>query len=339
VSAKPSSFARDTDDTDVFELGEFPLQSGVVFPGLVLAYRTYGRLRKDKSNVILLNTPFGARHHELEWMLGPEGLFDTDKYFVVIPDMFGNGVSSSPSNSSFRYLGAWPLFTIYDNVMAQHRLLTDRLGINKVALACGWSMGGMQAYQWASLYPAQVDRLAVICGAARVSPHNFVFLEGVKTALHAVSEIGVERTLRSVGRIYAGWALSQAFYRNEAWRTLGYRSLEDFLVRYWEEGFLKRDPENLLAHIHTWQAADISANRQFQGNFERALQAIQANTLLLPGDTDLYFPVVDNRLELEHLKRGRLMSIPSIWGHRAGNPVSNVQDAMFLRNALTLLLE
>lgn len=325
-------------NTEIYDLGDFQLQSGVVFPGLTLAYNAYGQLRQDKSNVILLNTPFSAQHQELEWMLGPKGLFDTNKYFVVIPDMFGNGISPSPSNSSFRHLGRWPHFTIYDNVAAQYQLLSEGLGIDKLALACGWSMGGMQAYQWACLYPQKVERLAVICGAARVSPHNFVFLEGVKTALHSVAEHDHERALRAVGRIYAGWALSQAFYRNEAWRTLGYHSLEDFLVRYWEEGFLKRHPENLLAHIRTWQTADISANTRFQGNFERALQAIEADTLLLPGDTDLYFPVVDNRLELEHLKRGKLSAIPSVWGHRAGNPVSNAQDTEFLRNAITTLL-
>lgn len=336
MRTSPSTFEDVMDDTKVYTLGDFALQSGVVIRDLTLAYQTYGELRQDKSNVILLNTPFGARHHELEWMLGPDSVFDTDKYFVVIPDMFGNGVSPSPSNCAFRHLGRWPHFTIYDNVVAQQRLLTEELGISEVALACGWSMGGMQAYQWACRYPESVKRLAVICGAARVSPHNYVFLEGVKTALQSVDDR--EQALRNVGRIYAGWALSQAFYRNEAWRTLGYRSLEDFLVGYWEEGFLKRDPDNLLAHIRTWQSADISANTLYQGNFERALQAIQANTLLLPGDTDLYFPVVDNRLELEHLKHAKLSSIPSIWGHRAGNPVGNAQDMSFLRNALRALL-
>ena len=106
--------------------------------------------------------------------------------------------------------------------------------------------------------PASPDAAAVICGAARCAPHNFVFLEGVRTCLQAART--PQDGLRAMGRIYAGWALSQTFYRRELWRGLGFKDLEDFLVRSWEASFLRRDMRDLLAQLWTWQSGDISAN-------------------------------------------------------------------------------
>jgi homoserine O-acetyltransferase len=333
-------------DYQIFDAGDVLLQSGATYRGAALAYKTYGKLNAAGSNAILLATPFGAQHTELEWMLQPDGVLNGRRYFVIIPDLFGNGLSSSPSNAGASDgAGRWSDFTIYDNVRIQHRLVTEVLGIRRLALACGWSMGGQQAYHWAALYPEMVERLAVICGSARTSPHNHVFLEGVKAALTSdpavfASTAGAahERALRAVGRIYAGWALSQTFYREETWRTLGYGSLEEFLVGYWEGGFLKRNVANLLAHIWTWQHADISANPMYDGDLVQALRAIRARSLIMPSETDLYFPVEDNRAEVKSMRCATLLPIPSIWGHRAGMPARHPPDRHFLQQALQGLL-
>lgn len=331
----------------LFEIRNLQLQSGLVRPRSVLSYQTYGQLNRNRSNAILLATPFGARHESLEWMLKAGGLLDISRYFVIVPDMFGNGLSSSPVQEDEAVpQDPWTNFTIYDNVIAQYRLVTGVLGISRLALVTGWSMGGQQAYQWASAFPALVDRLCVICGSAKTSPHNFVFLEGIKAALINILEVGCgdndaamrHRALRSVARIYAGWALSQAFYREEVWRRLGYSSLEEFLQCYWEKSFLERQPENLLAHIWTWQHADISANTHHAGNLPSALAGIRARALLMPCETDLYFTVDDSRLELKHLRNAALLPIRSLWGHRAGMPVHDVADQAYIKEALEQLL-
>ena len=141
-----------------------------------------------------------------------------------------------------------------------------------------------------------------------------------------------------MGRVYAGWALSQAFYREELWRTTGASSLEDFLVQGWEGNFLRRDANNLLAHIWTWQRADISANEKYRGDLVAALKAIRARALIMPSETDLYFPVEDNRREVAHMPAAELRPIPSLWGHRAGMPAQNPADARFLNDSLKQLL-
>ena len=333
-------------ETPYFDAGAVVLQSGLTHRNTRLAYQTHGTLNAERSNVILWLTPFGAQHGDIEWMIGPDRALDPTRYFIVTPDLFGNGLSSSPSNAVAPANGSrWPNFTFADNVRIQHRMLQENFGIERIALACGWSMGGMQAYHWAALFPDAVDRLAVICGAARTSPHNQVFLEGVKATLTADAHFQdgrftgfPERGLRAMGRVYAGWAMSQTFYRDELWRQTGCSSVEDYLVANWEGNFLKRDPNNLLAHIWTWQHGDISANETFGGDLKGALAAIRARALIMPSATDLYFQVEDNRREVATMPHAELRVIPSDWGHRAGMPVNNPVDCAFIEAALRELL-
>ncbi|MBC7501185.1 MAG: alpha/beta fold hydrolase [Herminiimonas sp.] len=334
-------------DYKMFEAGNVVLQSGLTCRNARLAYQTYGTLNSDRSNVILLMTPFSAQHTDIEWQIGAGRAFDPTRYFIVIPNMFGNGLSTSPSNTPAPFNGTrYTHFTVADNVRIQRRMLQETFGIDRLALATGWSMGGMQAYHWAALFPDSVERLAVVCGAAKISPHNHVFLEGVKATLTADPHfqdggfVGIpERGLRAMGRVYAGWAMSQTFYREELWRQTGCSSLEDYLINSWEGNFLRRDADNLLSHLWTWQHGNIGANEIYGGDFTKALQAITARALIMPGSTDLYFQVEDNRLEVAHMRNAELRVIESDWGHRAGMPVQYPEDARFLDAAIMSLLE
>ena len=333
-------------DYSIFNAGNVVLQSGLTFRGAELAYKTYGVLNTDKSNAILYMTSFAAHHYDVDWLIGPGRALDTDRYFVIVPNLFGNGLSSSPSNAIEPFNGnRWPYFTIADNVSVQHKLLTETLGITSLELACGWSMGGLQAFQWSSYYPTMVKRMAVLCGAAKCSPHNQVFIEGVRATLttdpayqNGTFVSRPEKALRAIGRNYAAMAMSQTFYREEMWRAAEFSSLEDFLVMFWEANFLKRDANNLLSHLWAWQNANIANNEKYQGDFKAALRAITAKSLLMPGTTDLYFQVEDNRLEAEQMQDARLLPIVSDWGHRAGLPAANKEDAIFITEAIRDLL-
>src|SRR5581483_12338741 len=108
------------------------------------------------------------------------------KYFIVIPNMFGNGLSTSPSNAPPPYdRGRCPHFTMYDNVVQQRRLLREVFGIERLKLVVGFSMGGQQSFNKGACFPEMVERIAPICGSAKTARHNFVFLEGAKAALTA----------------------------------------------------------------------------------------------------------------------------------------------------------
>ncbi len=333
-------------DFKVFELGDLRLQCGMILPKAQLAYQTYGTLAPDKSNVVLYPTSYGAQHMDIEWLIGPGRILDSEEYFIVIPNMFGNGLSSSPSNMAEPYgMGRFPAFSHWDNVQAQRRLLAEVFAVERLALVYGWSMGAQQALHWGAIFPDLVENICAVCGSARTTPHNKVFLEGVRatlTADPAWQEGGFAarpvRGLRAMGRLYAGWAMSQAFYREGKHLELGFASLEDYLVRAWEANFLRRDGDDLLSMLATWYRSDISDNEIYQGDLAAALGAIRARAMIMPSRTDLYFTPEDSERECGQMANAEFRPIESIWGHRAGNPIDNTDDEAFLRNAVQALL-
>lgn len=334
-------------DYKIYELGDFTFQSGATLRGAQLAYKTFGTLNEAKDNVIVYPTWYSGQHYDNEWLVGPGMALDPEKYFIIIPNMFGNGLSSSPSNTPEPYNASrFPNVTAFDNVKAQHKLVTEHLGISRIRLVTGWSMGALQAFHWGAMYPDMIDLLAPFCGSAKCSRHNFVFLEGVKAALTADDAFQngwytskPQKGLRAAARVYAGWGFSQTFYRqNLDIEAMGYSSLEDFLVGFWEGFFLPKDANNLLTMLWTWQNGDISANETYNGDFKAALGAIKAKAYVMPGATDLYFPTEDSKNEVANMPNARFEPIPSVWGHFAGGPGTNPVDVKYLDDKLKELL-
>ncbi len=334
-------------DHELFDLGAFALQGGATLPAAKLAFKTYGTLSAAKDNVIVFPTAYNGLLEENAPRIGEGKALDPARYFIVTTALFGNSQSSSPSNTPAPHDGPrFPHVTIADNVRAQHRLVTERFGIERIALVTGFSMGGLQTYEWAAAYPAMVERIAPICGAARCARHNYVFLAGLKAALTAdahwnggdVTEKPVAG-LKAFGRIYAGWAFSQAFYREKVDMTaMGFASVDAFLEGFWDELFQGKDGNDLLAMLWTWQHADIADKPAYGGEFDKALAAITARAVVMPSATDLYFPVADSAYEVDRMVRARLTPIPSIWGHVAGNAGANAPDTTFMDDRLRELL-
>lgn len=331
---------------DIFEAGDVTLQSGVVLPAARVAYRTHGRLNAPRDNAIVYPTHYSGTHDSNAWAIGPGMALDPDRYFIIVPNMLGNGLSSSPSNTPAPHDGPrFPLVTVRDNVALQHRLATELFGIGTLALVVGHSMGAQQTFQWAALFPKMVQRIAPFCGSARTSRHNWLFLEGCKAALTADAAFSdgeystpPVRGIRAFARVYAGWAWSQTFFRQQLdIERLGMRSMEAFLTHGWEPSFLAHDANDLLAMLATWQAADIANDPRFDGDFEKALKAITAHAIVMPCRTDLYFPPEDSAIEVAHLPNAEMRVIPSVWGHMAGGGI-NPDDAKFINTALGELL-
>lgn len=334
------------DTYEIFNLGDVTLQSGVTLPSAFLAYKTYGKLNETKDNVVIYPTAFGDQHVNNEWLIGDGMALDPQKYFIIVPNLIGNGLSSSPSNTPAPFDKAnFPQVTIYDNVQLQYRLVTEKFGIQKIALVVGWSMGGLQSFQWAASYSDMVDRIASFCGNAKTWPQTYVVLDGLKAALMA--SVGSEYTkinqlaskdMRAVGRVYAGWGLSQTFYKEELYREMGFEELEDFLVGVWGNSFMSMDPHNVLAMLWTGQHADISANAAYNGAFDEALKSIKAVTYIMPGSTDLFCTAENNEYEANLVPNAEYHPIQSVWGHFAGRGI-NRTDNKFIDENLKRLLE
>ncbi len=319
----------------VLELGDLEVERGGVIHDARLVWQSHGTLNAAKDNVIVYPCSYTATHDDLAELVGPDLVLDPERWFVVITDMFSNGVSSSAADDP-----DFPaLVTAGDNVRAQRRLLEQEWGVDRVAAVYGFSMGAIQAYHWAALFPDVVERAIVVCGSARTAIHNQVFLSGLLRILEAAPEhLGdgrfstePEAALRAFGRVYAGWGLSQAFYRQELFRDgPGSPDLETFLRTEWEDRFGSRRAANLYAQARTWAEADISGG----GDLPSALAAIRARVLLMPSETDLYFRVADNAAELEHLTSAELHPIPTVHGHRAGNPLGLPDELDFVQTAV-----
>lgn len=328
----------------VYDIGDFKLQSGVTLKCAKIVAKVFG---SPENPCVVFPTWYSGTHEDNEWLIGSNKTLNPSKYFIVIFNMFGNGLSSSPSNQPPPFDGPrFPNVTLYDNIKAQHKVLTEQLHIREIESVLGWSMGAQQSFQWAAQFPDMVKSIVPFCGSAKTSIHNIVFLEGPKNALMTDAAFAdgwyksqPNKGIKAFARVYAGWGFSQAFYREKVYKTeLGYGSLEEFLVGFWEGYFLKKDANNLLCQIWTWQHGDISANELYNFNFEAALKAIKARAIVMPGSTDLYFPPVDNEAEVKLMPNAKFLPIPSIWGHWAGGPGTNPKDAQFIDNALKEVL-
>jgi homoserine O-acetyltransferase len=319
------------DEATTYDLGDFPLRSGAVLRDAKLVYATHGTLNAARDNVVVFPTAYGGTHEDNLYLIGPGKALDPERSFIICPNLFGAGLSTSPSNAAPGQTGAdFPYVSIVDNIEAQKRLVFDHFAVGTIALAVGFSMGAQQAYQWAVSAPDRVARCAPICGSARTAEHNIVFLDGIEATL-----LGAGKA--AVGRVWAGWGLSQTFYRDECWRPLGFDSREAFVQERYVASFEAADAHDLHAMLKTWRGANVGDTEPFGGDAAAALASIRALTLVMPSRTDLYFPPEDSAREIEHLASGELCVIESIYGHAAGGG-GNDADTAFIDAQLKRLL-
>lgn len=322
-----------------FTVGTFRTEGGVILPEARIVYGTYGRLNAARDNAILLPSHYMATFRGYEWLIGPGKALDTTRYFLVATELFGNGRSSSPSNTPEPYHGPrFPAMTIRDNVNAVHRLLTESLKITHLRAIIGFSMGAQQAFQWAVSHPSFADRIVATAGTAKNYPHGVVRLEGQIAALTADAAFmeGNYKTpptkgLQAFAVVWTGWLYSQEWWRKELWRARAKpgTTFEQILTNYRTHFIDGADANDLILQMRTWQYHDVGTTAGFGGNVEQALRSIRVPVLYMPSETDLYFPLGDARYEATFIPGVSLVPIPSLWGHTAG-AASNPADAEFL---------
>jgi len=223
-----------------------------------------------------------------------------------------------------------------DNVAAQSRLLQERFGVSRLPLIYGWSMGAQQAYQWAVSHPERVERICCLCGTARTSPHNRLFLLSLRQALTADPHWtgsgfrGVpEQGLRTYALIYASWAASQPFFR-----SIEEATVEQHVEERWLPAYRRHDPRDLIAMLDTWLANDVAGG----GDLAVALGRIRARAAVVACDRDLYFTAEDMAAEAAAIPGAQLHVLESLLGHRAGNPHASPPEQRQLRRIVDQLL-
>ncbi|MBU6119469.1 alpha/beta fold hydrolase [Hymenobacter siberiensis] len=331
----------------VFTIPNFRTESGTTLPLARVVYGTYGHLNAAHDNAILLPSHYMADRHGYEWLMGPGKALDTTKVFLVTSELFGNGHSSSPSNTPEPFHGPrFPVMTIRDNVAAVHQLLVNDLKINHLRAIIGFSMGAQQAFQWAVSYPTFADRLVATSGTAKTYPHGIVRLEGQIAALTADAAFQngdytapPTKGIEAFSVVWTAWLYSQEWWRLELWKADNKpgTTFEQVLHEYRTHFIPGADANDLILQMRTWESNNVGATTGFGGNVEKALRSIKAPILYMPSATDLYFPLTDARYEAAFIPGVVLKPIPSLWGHTAG-AAPNPADAKFLNDNIKQFL-
>lgn len=332
-----------------FVIANFKTESGVTLPQAHIVYGMYGHLNAAKDNAVLVPSHYMADFHGYEWLIGKDKALDPEKYFIVATELFGNGHSSSPSNTPEPLHGPrFPVTTIRDNVESVHWLLTEELKITHLRAIIGFSMGAQQAFQWAVSYPTFADRIVATCGTAKTYGHGIVRLEGQIAAIttDAAFQNGDYTTepkkgIEAFGVVWTAWLFSQEWWRRELWREGAppditfEKVLNDFRTNF----IPGADANDLILQMRTWEKHDVGTTPGFGGDLEKALHSIKVPFLYMPSETDLYFPVGDARYESGFMPTVTLKPIPSLWGHPAGAAASAADGKFLNENISTFLSE
>ncbi|MGE2834888.1 alpha/beta fold hydrolase [Mycobacterium sp. SMC-4] len=295
-------------------LPRISLEVGGELTDAQITYRTYGALSASGDNAVLLFTYYTGDDRSYQPWIGPGRPLDPGEHFVIVVNHLGGGVSTSPST----WGGAYPDVRLGDSVQAT-RLVLDALGVRRLRLAAGWSLGGMQALDFAARYPDCVTTVFALCSAARCSPVNQVFLDSVAATLSGddrTDEAAVRQRLDTFGRVYAGWAYCAQFFDEEVYREFGYTSPAD-VVRRWGADHQAMHAGDLMAALRMWRTADGGGSPDA---LRERLGRITARTVLMPSLTDTYFTAGENVLEAAWLADGEVRPLSSPLGHVAGRP-------------------
>jgi homoserine O-acetyltransferase len=351
-------------------VGPLELERGGELPVVRVAYETHGTLAADGSNAVLIVHALtgdshivgdpGPGHPTGGWwsgIVGPGKAIDTDRWFVVAPNMLG-GCQGTTGPASYapdgREWGSrFPFVTIRDQVDVQ-RALTDHLGIDRWAAVIGGSMGGMQALEWAITYPDRLDRVAVLAAPA-ISNADQIALNSVQLEAIRMDPTFAEGDYYDADEgPYQGLALARRM------ALLNYRSpteLNDRFERSWQSGvsplggggryavesyldyhgnkFTRRfDANSYLTLVSAMSSHDIGRGR---GGTVEALRRATARALVLGIDSDRLFPVPDQRHIAAHLPGNIDGTEPHVISSPFGHDGFLIEDALVGEQLVRLL--
>src|SRR5271170_5578110 len=349
LTASAQTAAPKTEPVEhAFIIHNFHIESGVTLPEAKIVYGTYGHLNAAGDNAILLPSHYMADMHGYDWLIGPGKALDPDGQFLITSELFGNGRSSSPSNTPEPFHGPrFPVTTIRDNVEAVHQLLTTELGVKHLQAVIGFSMGAQQAFQWAVSYPGFMDRIVATSGTAKTYGHGIVRNESEINAIttDAAFKNGDYTTepvkgIESFSLVWTGWLYSQEWWRREQWKTESPKATLAEVIDNYKHNFSPHaDANNLILQMRTWEKHNVGTTPGFNSDVEKALASIKAPVLYMPSETDLYFPVGDARYEAQFIPHCTLLPIPSLWGHPAGAGASPADESFLNQHIADFLKE
>lgn len=301
-------------------LGNFKLQSGQEILDCQLGYRIFGTLNKEKSNAILFPTWFqGTTKQIITWVPGLFKTIDTTKYCLILVDAFGDGVSSSPSNSVKQHGKLFPKFTINDMVTSEHSLLVDVLGIQKLSAVIGISMGGMQAFQWSISYPDFMDKFVSVVGTPQLYSHDLIGLNTLSKIIESDKDFQMDNNSNiASASMFFEYILTTA---SEKSKTM---SRDSFNI--WKQNIENQKPgewNNFYTQLNAWKQIDIA--KDFNGSLKMAAEKIKAKALIIVNEQDRVVNPLSS-IDLAKSLNAKLIVLSDESGHTACFKLWNTQQ-------------
>lgn len=307
----------------------FQLEAGGQLPGIQIAYHTYGELNADRDNVVWVCHALTANSEVADWwpgMVGDDCLLDPRRDFIICANMLGScygstyALSINPDTNT-PYFHDFPEVTVQDMVRGQ-RLLAAELGIRKIKMVIGGSMGGQQVLEWACQAPELVECAVPIATNARHSPWGIAFNESQRMAIEADQTWKEENERAGLAGMRAARAVALLSYRNydtylqtqadpESEKREGFRAIS--YQRYQGEKLERRF--DAFAYWALSKAMDSHNIGRGRGGLEKALAGIEARVLTIGVDSDLLFPIAEQELIARHTPGARFASVGSRYGH------------------------
>lgn len=287
------------------DLGNFQLENGQIIQNCRLGYRTFGRLNASRSNAILLPTWFGGTSQGKAFVANPGGIADSTQYFTIVVDALGNGVSSSPSNSTAQAGDQFPQFTIRDMVRSEYELVTKHLNLTHLYAVMGISMGGMQSFEWLVSYPTFMDKVVPIVGTPKQSSYDKL-MWGTQLTILERGNFSPE-AMKTTGDLHELNLTTPAYF-------LSHLKAEDepAFVQQKENGYVNTNPYNWASQLRAMIGHDI-----YRGRTVAELKSMIKAKLLVVVATQDHMVTPGMATELAKTLQVPLVELTSDCGHLA----------------------
>ncbi|MDE1192391.1 MAG: homoserine O-acetyltransferase [Arachidicoccus sp.] len=313
----------------------FALESGKIIPAFHLQYTTYGKLNAAKDNVVWVFHALTANSEAADWwpgLIGKGKLFDTEKYFVVCANIPGSAYGSiSPLDinpvTGEKYYHDFPLFTIRD-IVHTFQQLKNYLGIEKIAVGIGGSLGGMQLLEWAIEVPDVFDKIISIGTSAKTSPWAIALNASQRMAIEADSTWKNKSDDAGLNGLKAARSIALLSYRDYNTYELTQQGVTEASASlpideqiYRAETYQRYQGEKMVKRFNafsyyfitkTLDSHDVGRNR---GSIEKALNRIRAKALVMGISTDILFPPAEQETIARNIPNAELHIIDSLFGH------------------------
>ncbi len=314
----------------IFSSGQpLNLESGYVLPKYHLAYTTYGKLNEDKNNVVWVFHALTANSEPLEWwpgLVGDGKLFDPAKYFIVCVNMPGScygsiGPLDKNPHSGQTYFHDFPFFTPRDMIRS-YQPLKDFLGIEKIHIGIGGSMGGQQLLEWAIEEPDLFEYIFPIGTNAQHSPWGIALNSAQRMCVEADTTWQKKDQRAGIEGMKAARSVALISYRNyETYLATQSETDSEKIDDYKSESYQKYQGEKLAKRFNAFSYYFLSKGMDSHNvgrgreSVEKALQKINSKTLAIGISTDILFPVIEQQLIAENIPKGQFVEINSLYGH------------------------